>query len=333
MYKYFGIVVLAFLFLGCQQNNKNNSGDEKLSLDQLIHKYPDSIPLLNKRAERASNDFNYNQALKDAAHSFRLDSNNYQSRLLYAEALLNKKDIANFDISISEYHYTKVLEHDKKNLKALVGLANILTIRGDNEHAFSLINRALRIDPKYRDAYVLKGSIYRNQGNLKLAKSSYETAIQQDPEFCGGYLMLGSLYQYEENPICIEYYTTACKLKPKDVDMLYSLAYAKHQFGNSKDAKRIYRKMINMDSSYYEAFFQLGYIKQFDEIELDSAMHFYSLSLDIEPKHIESLHNLGLIYEEKKDVGNALLTYAKVLKINPEFELTLERVNKLKKLR
>ncbi len=42
---------------------------------------------------------------------------------------------------------------------------------------------------------------------------------------------------------------------------------------------------------------------------------------------------MGLIYEDKKDITNALFSYAKVLKINPEFELTKERVEILKKQR
>jgi tetratricopeptide (TPR) repeat protein len=320
------LVVLA----SCGNKSDKVSVDSKLSLDELIQKYPDSIALLNKRADLKLSGFQYEAALKDAAHAFRLDSSDVKSRLLYAEALLNKKDLEILDLSMAQYHFGKVLEKNAKNLRALLGMANIMSIRGDNESAFLLINKALRINPKYRDAYVLKGSIYRNEGNLGLAKSSYETAVQQDPKFFGGYLMLGSLYESEGDPICIEYYITARKLQPKNVDVLYSLAYAKHEFGHIAESKSLYRKMAKMDTSYFEAFFQLGHIKQFDDLDLDSAMYFYSMALDIFPQHIESLHNLGLIYEDKKQFSNALLSYGKVLKYNPDFQLTLDRVAAIK---
>ena len=39
------------------------------------------------------------------------------------------------------------------------------------------------------------------------------------------------------------------------------------------------------------------------------------------------------INEEKKDITNALFSYAKVLKYNPEYTLSLERVAILKKKR
>jgi tetratricopeptide (TPR) repeat protein len=48
---------------------------------------------------------------------------------------------------------------------------------------------------------------------------------------------------------------------------------------------------------------------------------------------METLHNLGLIYEDKGDISNALLTYAKVLKVNPEYQLTKDRVAVLKNRR
>ena len=39
------------------------------------------------------------------------------------------------------------------------------------------------------------------------------------------------------------------------------------------------------------------------------------------------------VYEDKKDISHALLSYGQVLKYNPEFQLTLDRVAVLKKLR
>ena len=212
-------------------------------------------------------------------------------------------------------------------------MANVLSYRGDFENAFKLINKALKINPRYRDAYVLKGSIYLNQRNYKLAKSSYETAVQQDNKFFLGYTMLGVIYQYEKDSLCIEYYTTALQLQPNNAEACYALAYAYEQFNKVEDAKRYYRMMAKLDTTFCESYFHLGAIQQFEYGNLDSAMHFYAIALDLDPNHIESLHNLGLLYEDKKDRSNALLTYAKVLKINPEYTLTKDRVKALRKLK
>jgi tetratricopeptide (TPR) repeat protein len=329
----FGIFLVFSLFLVSCKNKPVLGHNSTLSLDSLLLQYPDSVNLLVKHGEQALNNFKYDVAIADAAKAFRLDSSRLDTRILYADAICNNPAIQNADVSKAQYHYKKLINKDPKNVRALVGLANTFSLRQDFDNSFKYINLALKINPKYRNAYILKGSNYRLLGNSKLAISSYETAVQQDPTFYGGYLMLGALYQFEENPICIEYYTTASQLQPKNPDVLYSLAYAKQIYGRENEAKLIYRKMLKLDSTYYEANFQLGYIKQFTDLDLDSALYFYNAALDIEVRHIECYHNIGLIYEDKKDISNALLSYAKVLKYNPEFKLTKERVAVLKKRR
>jgi len=328
---FLGIVLVFYFVMSSCENKKALPIETGVSLDSLLLKYPDSVNLLVKHGELALNNFKYDIAIADAAKAFRLDSSRTDTRMLYADAICNNPAIQNADVSKAQYHYKKLIDKEPKNVRALVGMANTYSFRQDYDNSFKYINLALKINPKYRNAYILKGSNYRVLGNLKLAKASYETAVQQDPSFYGGYLMLGALNESEKDPLCIEYYTTAAQLQPSNPDVLYSLAYSKQIFGKEKEATVIYRKMLKLDSKYYEANFQLGYMKQFSDKDLDSALYFYNAALDIEPRHIESNHNIGLIYEDKKDISNALLSYAKALKYNPDFELTKERVAVLKK--
>jgi tetratricopeptide (TPR) repeat protein len=328
---FLGIVLVFYFVLSSCENKKALPSETGVSLDSLLLKYPDSVNLLVKHGELALNNFKYDIAIADAARAFRLDSSRTDTRMLYADAICNNPAIQNADVSKAQYHYKKLIDKEPKNVRALVGMANTYSFRQDYDNSFKYINLALKINPKYRNAYVLKGSNYRVLGNLKLAKASYETAVQQDPSFYGGYLMLGALYESEKDPLCIEYYTTAAQLQPSNPDVLYSLAYSKQIFGQEKDAAMIYRKMLKLDSTYYEANCQMGYIKLNIDKDLDSALYFYNATLDVEPRHIEAYHNIGLIYEDKKDISNALLSYAKALKYNPDYELTKERVAVLKK--
>jgi len=216
----FPIALLLFIFTACGEDEpvKVDPGTE--DLDSLLSVYPDSVPLLIKRGEECVLDADYESAIADAAKAFRLDSNNLDARRLYAEVLTNKMDKTVADIAAAQKHYEVVVNKRPKDLKALVGLASTYRLQQDYDNTFKYVNKALRIDPRYRDAYVLKGSTYLLLGDSKLAKSSYETAVQQDPEFFEAYIMLGSIYQAENNPICIQYYTTARDLKPNDMDAI-----------------------------------------------------------------------------------------------------------------
>jgi tetratricopeptide (TPR) repeat protein len=168
---------------------------------------------------------------------------------------------------------------------------------------------------------------------MDLTKSSYETAVQQDPKFFEAYLMLGSLYESEENEICIEYYKTAVTLQPKNPDVLFSLAYAQQTFNHPDKALSLYRRMIQIDTSYYQALNQIGVIKQYNYKQIDSAIYYYKSALQSEPRFVEAWHNLGMCYEAQGESTKAMQSYAKALKYNPDFKLSRERADVLKDAR
>jgi len=160
--------------------------------------------------------------------------------------------------------------------------------------------------------------------------SSYETAISLDPKYLEGYLIIGAYYQFINNPLCIEYYTSAYTAKPNDPDVIYPLAYAYEKFSKDSTAMKYYRQMAAVDKTYYVAYFHIGNLKQYTYNESDSAFYYYDLALKYQPNHVPSLHNKGLLYEQIKDPTNALFTYAKALKIDPKFAPTKARVKALK---
>ncbi len=328
MQKLFYYLLISVLIFSC--DNPKQTKKLPTDIDSLIVLFPDSVELLVKHGQKMLRVFNYQKAISDAAKAFRLDSNFQDARMLYADVLNNRPNRSVGDVENAQRHYRLILKNDSKNTKALVSLASTYSQQMDFERSFFYINKALRIDPKFRDAYVMKGSNYLFLGNRILAKSSYETAIQQDPTFYEAYLMLGTLYQEENKKICIEYYKTAVALKPKNTDVLFALAYALQLFDETNQALLIYRRMLECDSSHYQAMNQIGVIKQYNQNQIDSAMFYYRRSLNIEPRFVEALHNLGTCFELKKDITEALKCYAKALKYDPGFKLSRDRAEALK---
>ena len=293
--KYLFPIVFLFILCSCGENKKASIG--AIDIDSLLVLYPDSVDLLVERGNRYLKTFEFDKAIADGAKAFRIDSNNLEARLLFADILNNKPDRSiTTDVSAAQRHYKFALKKRPKDPKVLISLASTYSQQMDFEESFKLINKALRIDKRYRDAYVLKGSNYLFLNKPDLAKSSYETAVQQDPKFFEAYLMLGSLYQSENNEICIEYYRTAVSLQPKNPDVLFSLAYAYQLFNQPAKALALYRKMIQLDTAYYQALNQIGVIKQYNYKEIDSAIYYYKSALQTEPRFVQAWHNLGMCY-------------------------------------
>ncbi|MNE45279.1 tetratricopeptide repeat protein [compost metagenome] len=260
-----------------------------------------------------------------------MQQSNIEARFLYANALNNRANRSVSDVMAAQSHFKYVVKKQPKNTTALVALATTYAQQGDNEKAFYYINEALRIDKKYRDAYILKGSIYLSMDNRKLAKSSYQTAVEQDPEFFAAYIKLGLIYQEEGDPLCIQYFITATQIRPNNIEAYYNLAYAYQQFDKIPEAQQTYREMIKKDPTFTPPLFQLGWIKQFKQNDLDSAIYFYNETLQKEPRYVEAWHNLGLAYETKGEKYQAIQYYRKALKYNPQFAISEEAIKRLAK--
>ena len=319
--------------MSCENSTEKISNEQgERNLDSLLLLTPNDVSLLLERGNKLFERYEYDLALNDAAKAFRLDSNNVDTRLLYAEVLNNREQRTTQEVEIAQKHYKWVIKKDAKNLRALVGLAGTYGFQQDFEKVFLYANEALRIDPKYRDAYVIKGSTYLLLGKVDLAKSSYETAIQQDPDFFEAYFLLGQIYQSENNPLCIEYFSTAHELYPEQMEFTYQLAYSKQMFEEYESAKEIYREMAKDSSDLYasRALFHQGYIHHFVENNIDSAKFFYIRAIENEPRMYEAWHNLGMCHEAKGDRLNAIQSYATALKHNPEFTLSREAAERLR---
>ena len=331
----FGIITLCFVvgLSSCGdaiEVGENSNISE--NVDSLILQHPDSIELLLKRGNSAFESYNYTSAMSDAAKAYRLDSNNYAVRLLYADLLNNRLNRSVEDIMSAQRLYEGIIIKQPKNVRALVGLASTYLFQQDYDRTFQYANEALRINKKYRDAYVLKGTTYLILNNKELAKSSYETAIQQDPEFYEAYFFLGQIYESENDPLCIQYFTSAQKLQPNNLEFKYQVAYSRETFGEYEAAKEMYREMATdtVDIYVMRALFHQGKMQQLIENNLDSAMYFYKSALQTDPRFYEAWFNLAVCHEELGNKNQALAAYAKCLKYNPEFEPARARAHKLR---
>lgn len=329
---YSTLFLSALAVSSCKNEKTNVTAPTLSSIDSLLNLYPDSIPLLIFKADQLFSDVKYYEAIEYAAKAFRLDTTNLESRHLYAKCLNNKADRNVTEVATAQRHFQYILKRDPKNVEVMVELATTYGFMQDYETAINMLDDALRIDVRNRDAYVYKGTIFRTKGKMDLAKSSYETAIQMDPKYYPAYVFLAAIYQSENNPVALEYYKTAYELNPV-AELLYAHAYALEQFGKLDEAKELYRQLSKEKDIRYSSVgnFHLGFVKQQKENQIDSALYFYNIAIDIDKDYVEAYHNRAMCYELKGDYNNARFEYLKALEIDPEFKLSetaFERIRK-----
>lgn len=300
-------------------------------LADSVKKNPDNVELWIELGELCKEDLNFKCALGAGARAYILDSTNIDARKLYAWSLINKPNPPLEDIERSQKHYKYVLSVNNNDPATLVELANTYSLTGDFKTAIKYINDALRIDEEYRDAYVLKGSIYKMTEKLDLALSSYQTAVQLDPDYFIGHLQIGWLLtEMENHKLALEYYENAAELKPGNLNAAYGIAKSLQDLEKFDEALKGYRKLLDIDSSAYVAYFNQGFIKHYHQEQLDSAIYFYNELLEIKPDYIDGWVQLGEAYYAKDRETDAARAFSEALRINKNYQPAIDASQKLR---
>tara|TARA_B100001287_G_C22680610_1_gene530142 strand:+ start:903 stop:2033 length:1131 start_codon:yes stop_codon:yes gene_type:complete len=307
--------------------------ESRIRLNQILGVAPNNFQALLESATLALEHYDYALAYSDAAKAFRIDSSNIRARMMYALAIINQGNRTVSDISRAQSYLQIVVDSDPKNSKAMVGLANTYALQQDFDEAEFWIEKVLAENPKFFDAHVLKGSMYKvlsaalsgEDGSQSLTRAYMDSAIntyarvsQYYPDKPEIYIELGILFQQSNDERCVDHFYSAVQLEPENIDYKYALAYAYGLFGQERLAMQVYDEMQKLDSLYSEAYCQMGQIYQKKYGELDSALNMYREVIAIDPNHIDAYVNMGVIYAQKKDYIRALKSYSKALSIKPD---------------
>lgn len=102
--------------------------------------------------------------------------------------------------------------------------------------------------------------------------------------------------------------------------------------GKYDEAMKQYRNMTQIDSTFYIAYFNQGFVKQYYKNELDSAAYFYKRVIKINPKYKRAWYQLGENYLKQGKKSDAAASYGEALKIDPDYKPAREAADKLRKV-
>ena len=165
----------------------NESYDEsKIRLNQTLEAAPNNFQALLESATLALEHYDYALAYSDAAKAFRIDKNSSnRARMIYALSIINRnRTVA--DVSRAQNYLQIVVNIDPKNSKAMVGLANTYALQQDFDQARLWIDKSLKVSPKFFDAHVLQGSIYKVLSAALRGDDWFASDFAGIYGFCGG---------------------------------------------------------------------------------------------------------------------------------------------------
>lgn len=291
-------------------------GDQELArLNELLEEDSNNAELLAQKADILFKLFRQDEGLNDISKAFRMDSSNLEVRRVHAGYMM-----AQLKILSARDDYQFIIEKDPGNAEAYLGMARTYAVENNHAKAFQYTDEALKRNVKLRDAYVLKGLMFRTENKIDLAISSYQTAVEIDPNYYSGFVALGNLFEIQNNPLAMDYYNTALEIDSLGIDALYGKALLSQNQGKITEAQELYRKIARIEPDYYFAYYNQGYIKLVKEAQYDSATIFFTKTVEIAPFYADAWYNLGLSEQARGKNREAIKAFKETLAIDKDFK-------------
>lgn len=122
-------------------------------------------------------------------------------------------------------------------------------------------------------------------------------------------------------------------VKPKNADskMLYAQAFQKHQEGKLEEAKKLYKKVIKNDPRNVEALNNLGVVYMKKKVHKWAIIRLND-ALKVKHDYPDAHYNLACIYAQQNDTGKSLAYLKNAIRFNPEVRKWAGNDNDLKVL-
>lgn len=335
-------LVLLFAVIGFASCNENSTekepvvteevviqeefpGQVKLdSLTSLLDTDPNNAKLLNERAKVFLEVDQVNFALADVGRALLLDSS-----------------VASYYLTISDAYFRLNKPNKCKNalLKAvqlqpdfaepLYRLAQFELYLGNHQQSINYANDMLRVDARDDRPFMVKGICYKELGDTAKAIQNYLEAVTENPDNYDAYVELGILHWAKNDPLAEGYLKSALDIRPQGIDALYTLGMHYQNSDKLNEALETYTKILEIDSSYAAAYFNMGYV-QYEHLQLyDEALANFDKAVKVNPKYYQAVYMRGLCYEAKGDVSKAKREYSYAIELNPNYD---RAANGLKRL-
>ena len=146
----------------------------------------------------------------------------------------------------AQQQYRQVLQHDVRNVDALLGMAAIAQRQGRDADAVGWYQKVLDIEPRNT---IAQSAIVSPQVNNDAvgAESRIKNMLAQQPEAANLHAALGNLYAEQNQWASAQgAYFDASRFAPSNADYAFNLAISLDQLGKSALALKQYQRALEL---------------------------------------------------------------------------------------
>jgi len=196
------------------------------------------------------------------------------------------------------------------------------------QQSLTNFEKAAKLNPGYSEILSNMGYVLCEMGRYQEAIQALEQGLQINPQDHGAYGNLGVAFIRMENySMATQALTRAIEIFPEFVNGYCNLAKALLRMGRMQEAVAAYDRALQIYPGYATAKIELGIILIFLK-QVDRAEELLISGLENEPQHPAALYNLGLLYQIKNRLSDALGAFERFLRVcqNEPLKLRVEQI-------
>ena len=198
-------------------------------------------------------------------------------------------------------------------------LGNVYAQLGREDIAKSAYEQAMKVDPKYTEAFFNFGVFMEATNHVEEAIKVLKKVLDQQPDHALAWYVLGNIYhklsRLGDAQASLE---AALKINPNLSLARTNLAAILNEIGDFKGAVEEGQRAIKLDPKLYEARYNLG--TAFQELgRHEQAIAAYKQVLTQQPNHAAAAMNIAYGFQQLGRLEEAEVEYEKTLQIDPSF--------------
>ena len=333
-------VGLALLLAACDNTPKpnNNGKDQEVEtvgpvmdplrlLSDSIAQNDQRADLYLKRAQLYLEREQVGSAMMDVNSAIRLEPNNVDAFLLLSDIYYLLGDDANITATLN-----KALDVNPYDARPMVKLAELNMLQQNYNLAFGYIDNALKINTYNPRAYFVRGMTYMAKQDTASAMKNFLIAREQDADFFDPQREICKIYQAQNNPLAESFMRATVTHFPEEAIARYDLALYLQDHGYPEEALAHYDTLLMSQPNNSRLLFNKGYVYFVYLNENQQALDYFNQSLQSDPDYLDALYNKGHVLEQMGDYVQAKAVYTQVLKVNTNYQLAIDAMNRIANL-
>jgi tetratricopeptide (TPR) repeat protein len=223
------------------------------------------------------------------------------------------------DLDRAVADYTQAIKIDPKYSEAYSSRGWSLFNRGDVDRAFSDYNEAIRLKPTSALALTRRGYAWYEKGDTPRAFADYDEAIRLGPE--RPYYERGNAwYDLGEFDRAIADYDQYISLHPDFANAYQRRGDAWRRKGELDQAIANYNEAISRNPADWSVYLSRGEVLE-AQSESDRAIHDYGNAIRLNTKSTYAYIRRANLYFKSNDLDRALVDYSEALRLDPNLAI------------